>query len=61
MNLMRKLAEEGQNPATNNPQRNPSRSNQSDGPAGSALSSSASSNVTSLDNGTGYASSSKDE
>ncbi|XP_057455236.1 protein ROOT HAIR DEFECTIVE 3-like [Lotus japonicus] len=61
MNLMRKLAEEGQNPATNNPQRNPSRSNQSDGPAGSSLSSSASSNVTSLDNGTGYASSSKDE
>lgn len=61
MNLMRKLAEEGQNPATNNPQRNPSRSNQSDGPSGSALSSSASSNVTSLDNGTGYASSSKDE
>ncbi|XP_061372478.1 protein ROOT HAIR DEFECTIVE 3 homolog 1-like [Gastrolobium bilobum] len=61
MNLIKRLAEEGQNPATNNPQRNPSINNYNAVTAGSAVSSSASSNVSSLDNGTEYASSSKDE
>lgn len=61
MNLIKKLAEEGQNPATNNPQRNPSKDNYNAVTAGSAVSSSSSSNITSLDNGTGYTSSSKDE
>ncbi|KAG5025927.1 hypothetical protein JHK86_021841 [Glycine max] len=58
MNLMRKLAEEGQNPAANNPQRTPSKSSYNDG---HAVSSSASSNLTALDNGTEYASPLKDE
>ena len=61
MNIMKRLAEEGQNPATNNPQRNPSKNNHNAVTAGSAASSSASSNVTSFDNGTEYASSSKYE
>lgn len=73
MNLMRKLAEEGQAPAANNPQRrrlaeerqnsaanNPQRNSSENN--SNAASSSASSNVTSLDNnGNGYTSSSKDE
>ncbi|KAI4355512.1 hypothetical protein L6164_004276 [Bauhinia variegata] len=59
MNLVRKLAEEGQNPGTNNPQRNPSKSNHNAVIAGSNMSSSASSNVTSSDNGIEYTSSSK--
>ncbi|KAH1237757.1 Protein ROOT HAIR DEFECTIVE 3 1 [Glycine max] len=58
MNLMRKLAEEGQNPAANNPQRTPSKNSYNDG---HAVSSSASSNLTALDNGTEYASPLKDE
>ncbi|TKY48258.1 ROOT HAIR DEFECTIVE 3-like 1 [Spatholobus suberectus] len=58
MNLIRKLAEEGQNPATNNPRRNPSKSNRS---AGSVTPSSASSSVTSMANGTEYTNPSKYE
>lgn len=58
MNLMKKLAEEGQNPAANNPQRTPSKSSYNEG---HAVSSSASSNLTRLDNGTEYASPLKDE
>ncbi|KAJ1420304.1 RHD3/Sey1 [Sesbania bispinosa] len=62
MNLIRKLAEEAQNPpATNNPQRNSTKNNYNAVTAGSSVSSSASSNLTSMDNGTGYGSSSKDE
>jgi len=55
---MKKLAEEGQNPAANNPQRTPSKSSYNEG---HAVSSSASSNLTRLDNGTEYASPLKDE
>ncbi|KAG5036421.1 hypothetical protein AAZX31_07G009000 [Glycine max] len=58
MNLMKKLAEEGQNPAANNPQRTPSKSSYNEG---HAVSSSASSNLTRLDNGTEYASPLKDD
>ncbi|ESW07547.1 hypothetical protein PHAVU_010G139100 [Phaseolus vulgaris] len=58
MNLMKKLAEEGQNHATNNPQRSPTKNsyNETHG-----VSSSTSSNLTALDNGTEYASPVKDE
>ncbi|KAK7389625.1 hypothetical protein VNO78_24819 [Psophocarpus tetragonolobus] len=59
MNLMKKLAEEGQNGAANNPQRTSSRNSYNEGRA--VVSSSASSNVTALDNGTEYASPLKDE
>ncbi|KAL2337962.1 hypothetical protein Fmac_012408 [Flemingia macrophylla] len=55
MNIMKKLAEEGQNAASNNPQRTPSKNSYSGAP------SSASSNLTSLDNGTEYASPLKDD
>lgn len=51
MNLVRKLAEEGHKAAANNPQRNPSKSNNSAVPVGSVTSSTASSQVTSLSNG----------
>ncbi|XP_028792095.1 protein ROOT HAIR DEFECTIVE 3-like [Neltuma alba] len=71
MNIIRKLAEEAQNPAPNNAQRNPSGSNHNAVTAGSNTSSSASSNaslsekassnVTSLENGGEYSSSSKYE
>ena len=61
MNLMRKLAEEGQSPAANNHQKNPSKTSQSAVTAGNIMSSSASSDVTSLDNGTEYTSPSKYE
>lgn len=60
MNLVRRLAEEGQNPANNNPQRNQPINNYNALPGG-AVSSSASSNVTSLDNGNEYSSPTKDE
>ncbi|WVZ22407.1 hypothetical protein V8G54_000951 [Vigna mungo] len=58
MNLMKKLAEEGQNHAANNPQRTPSKNSYSDS---QAVSSSASSNLTALDNGTEYEGPVKDE
>ncbi|MED6109214.1 Cell wall protein rhd3 [Stylosanthes scabra] len=58
MNLMKKLAEEGQAPETNNPQTNPSTSNQT---AASTSSSTGSSKVTILDRGTGYTTASKEE
>ncbi|KOM30239.1 hypothetical protein LR48_Vigan1082s001100, partial [Vigna angularis] len=58
MNLMKKLAEEGQNHAANNPQRTPSKNSNGDS---HAVSSSASSNLTALDNGTEYEGPVKDE
>ncbi|RDY09503.1 Protein ROOT HAIR DEFECTIVE 3-like 1, partial [Mucuna pruriens] len=58
MNLVRKLAEEGQNIAANNRQRTPSKNSYNET---RAASSSISSNLTSLDNGTEYASPLKDE
>ncbi|KAG4945120.1 hypothetical protein JHK87_041127 [Glycine soja] len=61
MNLIRKLAEEGQGHANNDPRRSPSKNNQSAIPAGRVTSSSASSSVTSPGNGTEYTSSSKHE
>jgi len=61
MNLMKRLAEEGNNPAPNNPQRHTSQNNTNAVPVGSSVSSSSSSNITSLDNGNRYTSSSKDE
>lgn len=63
MNIVKKLADAGagQNPGPNNPQRNPPRNSYNAVTAGSGESSSASSNVTSLDKGNGYTSSSKDE
>jgi len=61
MNLVRKLAEQAQNPPTNNPQRNSSKSNQNAVTAGDETWSSASSNITSLDKGTEYSSASKYE
>ncbi|OIW04930.1 hypothetical protein TanjilG_15675 [Lupinus angustifolius] len=60
MNLMKKLAEEGQNPANNNPQRNQSKNNHN-ALTGNAVSSTASSNVTSLDNEKEYSNPSKYE
>lgn len=61
MNLMKRLAEEGNNPAANNPQRHTSRNNTNAVPVGSSVSSSSSSNITALENGNRYTSSSKDE
>ncbi|XWS18861.1 hypothetical protein CRYUN_Cryun32bG0081400 [Craigia yunnanensis] len=63
MNLLRKLAEEGQIPATNNPQRNPAVASKSfqNGSTSSDMSSSASSGVTSSRNGTKYSSPTKEE
>ncbi|KAI9079208.1 hypothetical protein K1719_038813 [Acacia pycnantha] len=71
MNIVRKLAEEAQNPAPNNAQRNPSgsnhnvvtaRSNMSSSASSNAtLSEKASSNVTSLENGSEYSSPTKYE
>ena len=63
MNLLRKLAEEGQIPATNNPQRNPAAVSKSfpNGSKSSDTSSSASSGVTSSGNGTEYSSPTKEE
>ncbi|KAK7402264.1 hypothetical protein VNO78_14390 [Psophocarpus tetragonolobus] len=58
MNIIRKLAEEGQGNATNNPRRNPSKRVV---PAGNVTSSSASSSVTSSTNRPDYSSSSKYE
>ncbi|CAJ1950959.1 unnamed protein product [Sphenostylis stenocarpa] len=58
MNLMKKLAEEGQNHAANNPQRTPSKNSYNES---HAVSSSSSSNLTALDNGAEYASSVKEE
>jgi len=55
---MKKLAEEGQNHAANNPQRTPSKNSYNEN---HAVSSSASSNLTALDNGTEYASPVKEE
>ncbi|KAJ7951632.1 Protein ROOT HAIR DEFECTIVE 3-like [Quillaja saponaria] len=64
LNLMKKLAEEGAKPATNNPtnnpQRNPASKSFQNGVSGSDMSSTASSEVT-LDNGTEFSSSSKDQ
>ncbi|CAK9174489.1 unnamed protein product [Ilex paraguariensis] len=59
MNLLRKLAEEGQKPATSDPQRNPSLASKnfrSGGNNNGDLSSSASSEVTTSENGTEYSS-----
>ncbi|KAK4269251.1 hypothetical protein QN277_022436 [Acacia crassicarpa] len=71
MNIVRKLAEEAQNPAPNNAQRNPSGSNQnvvtarsnmsSSASSNATLSEKASSNVTSLENGSEYSSPTKNE
>ncbi|KAK7349247.1 hypothetical protein VNO77_06459 [Canavalia gladiata] len=61
MNLMKKLAEEGQNPATNNHHGSTSKTNYNAVTAARTVSSSASSNLTSLDNGTEFASPLKDE
>ncbi|CAJ1955407.1 unnamed protein product [Sphenostylis stenocarpa] len=64
MNLMRKLAEEGQSAAADNHNRNPSKSYNRPVPSGRVTSSSSSSNVTSLGkrtNSTEFTSSSKDE
>lgn len=64
MNLLKKLAEEGQIPATNNnPQRNPVRAsmNHQNGVSTSEISSTASSGVTSSGNGTEYSSPRKEE
>ncbi|OIW11845.1 hypothetical protein TanjilG_31595 [Lupinus angustifolius] len=60
MNLIKRLAEEGQNPANNNPPRNQSKNNHNALTDGAA-STSASSNVTSLDNEREYTSPSKHE
>ncbi|XP_057459098.1 protein ROOT HAIR DEFECTIVE 3-like [Lotus japonicus] len=54
MNLIRKLSEAGQSPATNNPRRNPSQSNSNVTTAGSAISSSTSSDAFSSNKGTEY-------
>ncbi|KAK6128020.1 hypothetical protein DH2020_038223 [Rehmannia glutinosa] len=59
MNLLRKLAEEGQRPATTDPQRNPPVPPMSLRSGTNDLSSSASSEVTSAENGTEYSSPSK--
>ncbi|KAJ7963173.1 Protein ROOT HAIR DEFECTIVE 3-like [Quillaja saponaria] len=62
MNLIKKLAEEGTKSTTNNPQRNPASLNfQQSGVSGSDMPSTASSEVTSLDNGSEFSSSSKVE
>ncbi|KAK6264238.1 hypothetical protein SCA6_019672 [Theobroma cacao] len=63
MNLLRKLAEEGQIPANNNPQRNPAVASKGfqNGSTSSDLSSSASSGVTSSGNGTEYSSPTKED
>ncbi|XP_007024515.2 PREDICTED: protein ROOT HAIR DEFECTIVE 3 [Theobroma cacao] len=63
MNLLRKLAEEGQIPANNNPQRNPAVASKGfqNGSTSSDLSSSASSEVTSSGNGTEYSSPTKED
>ncbi|XP_021294004.1 protein ROOT HAIR DEFECTIVE 3-like [Herrania umbratica] len=63
MNLLRKLAEEGQIPANNNPQRNPAVASKGfqNGSPSSDLSSSASSGVTSSGNGTEYSSPTKED
>ncbi|WJX86396.1 Cell wall protein rhd3 [Trifolium repens] len=61
MNLIKRLAEEGAPAANDNPQRSSSKNNSNAVPVGSSVSSSSSSNVTSLDNGNRYTSSSKDE
>jgi len=58
MNIMKKLAEEGQNHAANNPQRTPSKNSFNDS---NADSSSSSSSLTALDNGTEYDGPLKDE
>ncbi|KAF7843484.1 protein ROOT HAIR DEFECTIVE 3-like [Senna tora] len=60
MNIIRKLAEEAQNPGTNNPQRNQSKSNNTDH-ARTDMSSNASSTVTSSDNGIEFSSPLKQE
>ena len=56
MNLLRKLAEEGQVPATADGQRNPSSAAESFRSGNSDISSSASSEVISSENGTEYSS-----
>lgn len=64
MNLLRKLAEEGQKPATNDPQRNApaaSKNFQNVTNTSTGLSSSASSEITSAENGTEYSSPSKQD
>ncbi|XVF74389.1 hypothetical protein PTKIN_Ptkin13bG0106800 [Pterospermum kingtungense] len=66
MNLLRKLAEEGQMPAANNPQRNPTSASKSFRQNGSSSSSSdmssgASSGITSSGNGTEYSGPTKEE
>ncbi|XWS16215.1 hypothetical protein CRYUN_Cryun34aG0066100 [Craigia yunnanensis] len=63
MNLLRKLAEEGQIAATKNPQRNPAAASKSfqNGSNSSETSSSASSGVTSSGNGIKYSSPRKKE
>ncbi|XP_029128751.1 protein ROOT HAIR DEFECTIVE 3 [Cajanus cajan] len=61
MNLMKKLAEEGQSPATNERRRNSSRRSRREVPDGSITSSSASSSVTSLGKGAEFTSPSKNE
>ncbi|KAF1859295.1 hypothetical protein Lal_00009879, partial [Lupinus albus] len=60
MNIMRKLAEQGENPATNTSQRNQPRSNHNSDTADSAMSSTASSSdITSFNNKAEYTSPSK--
>ncbi|EEF34971.1 Protein SEY1, putative [Ricinus communis] len=63
MNLIKKLAEEGQKPATNDPQRNPALAAKSfrNGVGSSDDMSTASSGVTSTENGTEFSSASKDD
>lgn len=64
MNLLKKLAEEGQIPATNNnPQRNPvgASMNHQNGVSTTEISSSASSEVTSAVNGTEFSSPKREE
>ncbi|XP_022715165.1 protein ROOT HAIR DEFECTIVE 3-like [Durio zibethinus] len=63
MNLLKKLAEEGQMPATNNPQRNQAVRSTSfqNGSTSSNMSSSASSGVTASGNGTEYSNPTKED
>lgn len=63
MNLIKRLAEEGQVPATNNPQRNPAlatKTYRNENGTSSDMST-ASSGLTHTENGMAYSSSSKDD
>ncbi|XP_039049489.1 protein ROOT HAIR DEFECTIVE 3-like isoform X3 [Hibiscus syriacus] len=61
MNLLRKLAEQGQSPATNYPQTNPGAESKSFQSGSSSMASSASSGITAPRNDIEYSSSSKEE